>query len=238
MNAQNPDKLDIIAAIRRVAQELGKAPGVAVFTQMSGIPQHHWYGRIWPRWSDALSDAGLVSNELQGRFDSAEVLKKVVEAAMKTGRVPTAPEMKILRLTDTGFPNPKTVAAHFGNRDELIEAVREYCSEDLRYSHVLEQLPEPSKRQKPTTKLISGWVYLLKSGPHYKVGRSDTLEKRIRQISIALPESVTLVHAIETDDPVGIEAYWHRRFALHRLNGEWFKLGNNELSAFRRRKFQ
>jgi hypothetical protein len=69
------------------------------------------------------------------------------------------------------------------------------------------------------------------------VGRSDTLEKRIRQISIALPESVTLVHAIETDDPPGIEAYWHKRFAERRANGEWFKLDADDLRAFKRRKF-
>ena len=205
---------------------------------MSGIPQHHWYGKIWPRWSDALADAGLGGNELQGRFDSAEVLRKVVEATTQLGRVPTTPEMKILRLADNEFPNPKTVAAHFGNRTELIEVVRSHCSQNPNLSHLLEQLPEPPKTQRPIGKLATGWVYLLKSGPHYKVGRSETLEKRIRQISIALPESVTLVHAIETDDPVGIEAYWHRRFAPQRLNGEWFKLGTSELSAFRRRKFQ
>lgn len=238
MNPQLPNKLEIISAIRRIAQELGKAPGVAVFTQMSGIPQHHWYGKIWPRWSDALTDAGLGSNELQGRFDSTDVLKKVVEAASQMGRVPTTPEMKILRLADSDFPNPKTVASHFGNRVELIEAVRSFCSQNSDFSNLLGKLPEPLKKQKSTAKTISGWVYLLKSGPHYKVGRSDSLEKRMRQISIALPESVTLVHAIETDDPVGIEAYWHRRFAPQRLNGEWFKLGTSELSAFRRRKFQ
>ena len=234
----HPQKLEIIAEIRRIAQELGKAPGVRIFTQMSGIPQHHWYGKIWPRWSDALIDAGLGGNKLQGRFESAEVIKKVVEATVQFGRVPTTPEMKILRRTDNEFPNPKTVSAHFGNRSELIEAVRSHCSQNLNLSHLLKLLPEPTKTQKPAAKLATGWVYLLKSGPHYKVGRSDTLEKRIRQISIALPESVILDHAIETDDPVGIEAYWHRRFAPQRLNGEWFKLGTSELSAFRRRKFQ
>ena len=82
-----------------------------------------------------------------------------------------------------------------------------------------------------------GFVYLLKSGRFFKIGRSNACGRRERELAIQLPEKAALVHQIRTDDPAGIEKYWHQRFDSQRKNGEWFDLSASDTKAFRRRKF-
>lgn len=92
-----------------------------------------------------------------------------------------------------------------------------------------------SDDQRPNALL--GFVYLLQSGRYYKVGRSNSTGRREYEVGLQLPEPARLIHRISTDDPVGIEGYWHRRFAEKHKNGEWFYLGAADVSAFKPRKF-
>lgn len=79
-----------------------------------------------------------------------------------------------------------------------------------------------------------GEVYLFKSGHFYKIGKTNCTVRRGSELRIMLPEKITLIHSIKTDDPSGIEAYWHKRFELKRKNGEWFDLTSNDVKAFKR----
>jgi hypothetical protein len=56
---------------------------------------------------------------------------------------------------------------------------------------------------------VRGYVYLLRSGRKYKIGKSTVPTRRYPTISLLLPEETHQVHTIPTDDPAGIEAYWH-----------------------------
>ena len=84
--------------------------------------------------------------------------------------------------------------------------------------------------------VVAGFVYLLKhgTGRQFKVGRTNNPIRREGEIAIELPEKLEPIHVIETDDPAGVESYWHRRFADKRLKNEWFALTAQDVRAFKR----
>jgi len=65
-----------------------------------------------------------------------------------------------------------------------------------------------------------GYVYLFKSGRYYKVGMTKDTYAVGLNTNNSLPERMDLRHSIQTDDPSGVESYWHRRLTQKRMNGE------------------
>jgi len=121
--------------------------------------------------------------------------------------------------------------------------IQEYCREREGYDGVANMCSAiRGPRKLPSDDDVDpgehyGFVYLMKSGRYYKLGRADHVGGRERDLAIQLPDKIITLHSIRTDDPVGIEAYWHKRFDATRKNGEWFDLSNSDVKAFKRRKF-
>lgn len=229
----------ILSEIRRLAAaQGGQPPGRRAFEKATGISEAKWHGVFWARWGDALAEAGFEPNEKTTRLNTATVAASVALLTLEIGRVPTRAEMKMRRRADASFPSHGVLDNRFPAQADLIAALHGYGLAEGR-TDLLALLPPPSSDVAPKLAAAAeGWVYLLRSGDHYKIGRSDDLERRMREVRVAMPEAVTLIHSIRTDDPPGIEAYWHRRFADRRANGEWFKLSGEDVRAFSRRTFQ
>jgi Meiotically up-regulated gene 113 len=243
------DRDYILAEIRRTAAENG---GVALgrqrFATETGIREHDWSGRFWARWSDAVAEAGVEMSRMTRRFDDDAVMERLALATRRFGRLPTEPERRLLRREDPTFPS-HGVFTRFGGQREQAARLAEFSQRHGGYADVIAALqsligPAPARarpspdatpiRSSPTT---IGEVYLLRVGRHYKVGRTNAFGRRERELAIQMPQRAETIHVIKTDDPVGIEAYWHARFAARRLNGEWFALTTQDVAAFRRRKF-
>jgi hypothetical protein len=229
----------ILNEIKRLAAANGgQPPGSIAFRRATGIGETAWHGIYWARWSDALIEAGFTPNEWTGKHDTAFIFEKFIEACRHYSHIPTLAEMKMYGAKRSDFPSPKSIASHFGSKDALLEKLREWILNKPEYEDISSMLGPDADGTEGKTAAKEGLVYLIKSGAHYKIGRSDELERRVKEIRIALPEAASLVHSIRTDDPSGIEGYWHKRFADRRANGEWFKLSNADVAAFKRRKYQ
>ncbi len=205
-----------------------------------GIKEHHW-GKFWARYSELVREAGFEPNALPEAWTVADLCASLAGLARDLGRFPTHADVRVKKTTDSDFPNHRAFY-RLGGKAERIAKVIAFCRANPGCDDILticegtvinaSEVPVG----KPT-RSSDGHVYLLKSGKFYKIGFSVHAGARERQLAIQLPEAASTVHVIVTDDPAGIEAYWHKRFAEQRKNGEWFELAREDVAAFKRRKF-
>ena len=179
----------------------------------------------------------------QSAFEDDYLLEKLAEFVRELGHYPVAAELRMKAREKPGFPSHNTFT-RFGRKTQVVSALIGWCESHSGWEDVqaiCAPLAIDPKLEEATEEVIEahelGYVYLMKSGKYYKIGRSNSPGRREYELSIQLPEPVVTVHTIKTDDPVGIEQYWHQRFSDCRKNGEWFELRRRDISAFRRRKF-
>ena len=104
------------------------------------------------------------------------------------------------------FPNHKAIYRHFQSTANMLRELAEWAKNRADYADVAKMLGKHAPETKLETKRpTEGFVYLIRWGVHYKIGRGDQLERRVKQVKTGLPDSGTLVHAIRTDDPT-----WYR----------------------------
>jgi hypothetical protein len=236
------DKAYILSEIKRSAQENNGVPlGWRKFFSETGINESDWLGKYWPRWSDAIREAGFAPNKLQGAYDRRELLDKYATLAQELRRLPARGDLRLKARTDPEFPNEKTFQ-RLATKSAFVRQLLDHCRSRGGYEDVVRMCEEYASRERtvrdePGPVVQDGFVYLIKSGRFYKIGKTNAAGRREYELDIQLPESVNTIHVIRTDDPGGIEAYWHKRFDAKRKKGEWFGLAAADVAAFKRRKF-
>lgn len=236
-----PTREKIISAYKRLVDERGgEAVGERIFKRDTGFSHHYWKGGFWRSWSAFQADAGYTPNIATEKTADEILLRRFAELALELNALPTEADLMIKRKEDPSFPS-KAPYRRWGSRDALLAKVAEFCESDDRFSPVLALYKQGVSRtldQRIEGEEIKGFVYLLRSGKNYKLGRTNAIGRRLRELAIQLPQKPDTVHVIETDDPEGVEQYWHRRFAGKRLEGEWFALTLDDVKAFKRRQYQ
>lgn len=239
LNDMTVTKDQILDELRRTAKENGGKPlGRDRFIRETGIKAYEWE-KYWPRFGDAQQEAGFEKNQLRAAYPEDFLYEKVIGLIRKLGKFPIYSEYRIERGSDSEFPDKK-VFQRFGSKQEFAQKIIEYCKSKVGYDDVVDictSVIENMKEEKDSGDLNSssatGEVYLFKSGRYYKIGKTSDTVRRGAELRIQLPENLNLIHSIKTDDPNGVEVYWHKRFEPKRMNGEWFDLTSNEVRAFK-----
>jgi len=239
------DKEYIISEIKRTAKANGGVPlGMGMFEKETGIKKGNWSGKYWVKWSDAIQEAGYKPNKLQQAYDEEWLIERLITLIREKNRYPTKAEIQFKSFNDKSFPHNTTFVNRLGkNKTDIVNTIFNYCKNKKGYEDIVEICTPLLKKEKIEEKHENtnndeyGFVYLIKSGKFYKIGRTKSTGMREYTLALQLPEKVTKVHEIKTDDPVGIETYWHKRFQDKRKNGEWFELSATDIKIFKRRTF-
>lgn len=234
---------EILQEVKRTAAANGGKPlGRLAFFRETGIREHDWRGRFWARWNEVLKEAGFGPNSLVEARPESVLLGHFADVAIELGRLPVYSELRLKKQTDPTFPNDKTFL-RLGNKSELLAKLRVHCASLPRYASLLPlidaalETEQPEQAVAPQSESVEGFVYMVKMGKHYKIGKTFSVPRRHRELALELPEKLKPIHVIRTDDPTGIEAYWHKRFQAKCTNGEWFALSPDDVRIFRKRKF-
>ena len=236
----------ILEEIKRLAGENnGKPLGRNRFEQETGITRQQW-GKYWARFGDAIVSAGFQPNKMSALVEDKILVGKYIELIREYKKFPTEGEIRVKCHEDSSYPSIGTMR-RFGRKAEV---ARKIIESDLSQGlddviNICKKVLEQEKNTKPKYKegssaqgLQIGEVYLIKHGKHneYKIGKSNDTVRRAKELGTQMPQRLDLIHSILTDDPSGVEAYWHRRFKDKNTNGEWFSLSADDIKAFKRWK--
>jgi hypothetical protein len=237
------DKDSILITIRRLAKENDGAPvGRDRFIALTGISESAWKGKYWPRWNDAIREAGFDPHAWKDSraWTDDELVIFLARLTLELGRYPVQADQKFYRVSHPDFPSVITFTNHLGNREKQIGFLIDLALFDPEFARLYE-ICAPLLKSRPAkpagrTKASSpGRVYLVRAGLKHKIGKTDDMQRRIREIQSTVRDKAEIIHVLETDDPAGIEMYWHRRFKDKLLVNEWFELNASDIEAFKSR---
>ena len=239
------DKPQVLKVISALAATNGGRIGVRAFCNATGQSQRWLRNQPWfTSWNGLLEELGLPTRGFLVPKTPPEIIARAVaELSARLGRWPTDDDLNRERALNKAFPSPSIIQP-LRRSGELAKLVVAACEseESLRSAAHLARArltPFDVTTVDSLDEKVKGYVYMLKSGRHYKIGKTNNVARRYKEVRLELPQETHRIHAIETDDPSGIETYWHQRFALKRVKGtEFFALDPVDLRAFKRRKYQ
>jgi hypothetical protein len=143
-------------------------------------------------------------------YEENELVKKYVGLIHELGHFPVEGEIRRQSKQDSSFPSHTVLGfKRFGGKGKLAAKIINFCRTQGGLDDVIKICTELASPDGPSSQESNelvpaepiGFVYLMKSGRYYKIGRSAAVGRREYELGIQLPEKVATVHTIKTDDP-------------------------------------
>lgn len=240
------NKEHVLNEIKRTAKANGGiALGRMRFESETGIRYKDWYGKFWVRWGDAVRAAGFEPNSMNKAYSDQFLFESLALLTRQLGRVPVLGETRLASKDNPEFPGEGAFRRGLGQKSLRISRMLAFCEANPGYDdvaalwrQVVVKGDSSGSEENGVPLERAGYVYLLKHGSRreYKIGRTYHPVRREGEMGIQLPEKLQPIHYIRTDDPAGIESYWHARFAEKRKEGEWFALTAQDVRSFKKWK--
>ncbi len=174
-------KQHIVDEIKRTARANNGTPlGKERFLNESGIKESDWRGRYWVRWTEAVAEAGFSGNKFNAAYADDDLLRPLALLARQLGHLPVNAEMRMRARLDPEFPSDKTFE-RFGSKRDLAERLRVFAvANDLADVADICAAAKPIVRSRESAAQPEefGFVYLLRSGRFFKVGKTNAVGRR------------------------------------------------------------
>lgn len=122
----------------------------------------------------------------------------------------------------------------FDTQEEALAAYERQCHNDMVWIANRDRVRVSSEVKADQRKPKKGYVYLLQSPTSaYKIGSTSNPADRIRTFGIQLPFEVEFIALIPTADMQTLERRLHNKYALKRINGEWFWLSAEDVECIK-----
>lgn len=103
-----------------------------------------------------------------------------------------------------------------------------HASEILKTDDLGENKSSEKDRVKP------GYIYIIRAGDHYKIGRGSRSVERVKQHQTSSPIEIEHIMEKKVDKPVDVEQELHQKFGYKRVRGEWFRLDPEDVELIER----
>lgn len=246
IQAEFRSRQEIIRELHECKEEIGHTPSEESFYKYARISKTILQKNGWVNYGKLVEEEGLKPNVFdKTKYSDEQLCKMIIFLIRDLKKWPSRDEIDTKHYQDPLVPMSSTFYNRFNLAAGIAEAVLNYIDGKSGYEDIIRICKEAKTKFKRYTNenkstLVPGDVYLGFQNGHYKIGFASDTERRIGQHSLYGPESMKLIHKIETDDARGIEAYWLNRFKDKSTSGrtEWFKLSKSDIKAFKSMKFR